>query len=180
MKATNEWQKASVRQRLIDAEAELVQIDRALALLKLDFELASKAYAALREFFEGKFGESPYTGDWAVGKQYTCGPTEDDVAPYGIFRFTHMMMGAAVVNALKHLGPTESIDEIVDYLEEGGLEAGDNALDLRYTVSQRAVNAALRRTTGVERDAEGRYYIEGYTEQSSARRRVNDQAESLT
>lgn len=159
MSTTKEWQKTPVRQRVLGAEAELIRMQGALDTAKLDFEVAARTYAVLRDMFKERFGESPYTGSWAAGMAYTYGPNEDDVASYGLFRYIHMTMGTAVVEALKHLGPTESIPEIVDHLEEGGLGASEGA-----AVSPRAVNAALRRTTGVERDAQGRYYVEGYTE----------------
>ena len=121
-------------------------------------DVALLRYTALRDFVTTALGKSPY----AEGIQWPD-TGHIDPATRGRFRFAGMKVGDAIVEVLRSRreSPTTadmmnsllddsvpvsalSLDEINKALSEGGLGFPD-------PVSARAVNAALMRTTGVER-----------------------------
>ncbi|MCJ7653800.1 MAG: hypothetical protein MUO97_00600, partial [Dehalococcoidia bacterium] len=70
---------------------------------------------------------------------------------YGSYRFIHMTIGNAVVNALREAKDPMTLDEIVKILWGGGVRKSETTLT-------RAVNAALMRTRGIQKTKDGKKF----------------------
>ena len=127
---------------------ELGQEDKALAEAeknlreaRINFEVSSRKYAAVRDVIAKTIGHNPFSDE----QRRIFWTTK------GRFRFIWMDVGDAIVDALKESDQPMTLEEIVDALTSGGLRVADPT---------RAVNAALMRTTGVKKSEDGKYRYE--------------------
>jgi hypothetical protein len=133
---------------LVAEEGALAEADKQLAAARARFDVASRKYAAVRDMVQSYLGTSPYTQDnntlFFNGGVYNP----------GAYRFIHMNPGDAVVAALKGAKEPMGLDEIVETLRRGRIRIAEKILT-------RSVNAALMKTTGIEKTDDGKYrYVE--------------------
>ena len=132
---------------MANEEKALAAADGGLQAAKARFDVASRKYAAVRDMVASYLGRSPYQ------KEY--GPVFAKHALYepGRYRFIHMKPGDAVVAVLKEAEQPMSLEEIVEQLLGGHIRISENILT-------RSVNAALMRTSGVQKTEGGKYRYE--------------------
>jgi hypothetical protein len=120
-----------------------------LAQAQADFEIASRKYAAVRDATEDYLGRSPYASgvEWELDKDPDLLVFFLD-RPLGRFRYIHMPIGNAIVAVLHENGGEMTLGEIAAALIQGGIAYPDQ------TLSGRSINAALMRTTRIERTGE--------------------------
>jgi hypothetical protein len=135
---------------LLVLEETLVEIYRRLKNDQTEFGIASRKYAAMRDMVTKYLGHSPYEPQANLDGLSPMAKGNDEIDLYGGFRFIYMPIGKAVVSALKESGEPLSLEEIVKWLQTGGVEREDNSLI-------RAVNAALIKTKGIEKTKGGKY-----------------------
>ncbi len=135
---------------LAEDESSLEEAAEVYETAKAGLEVGLRRYTALRDFVTEKLGKSPYARDCTE----VWHPTgyDPDGEPYwairGQFRFTGMPVGEAVLQILLESGerndPWLTLPKIIEELSVGGLGFPE-------PVQARAVNAALMRTSGIER-----------------------------
>lgn len=106
------------------------------------YQMRLLRYQALRTYIEQQFGESPYArpdDEW---------PEPDYTGLRGIYRFTGMKLGDAIVQILQEANSPLSMEEIIDRLSRGGAGQDEPA-------QPRAVTAALTHTTGIAKYTKG-------------------------
>ncbi len=129
---------------LVDEDKTLSEADEELRQARINFEVASEKFAAVRDVVARHLGHNPTKKD--ALKYYVQFPSK------GRFRFIHMAIGAAVVAALKESDEPMALNEIANAVMKGGLRA---------QVTMRAVNAALMKTGGIEKTDDDKYrYVE--------------------
>ena len=138
--------KRLFRDALDREEAGLAEAHGALAKAQIEFDVASRKYAALRDLFAEKFVEPPYS----VGSM-TLSSTRG--GSRGRYRFIHMVASDAIIAALMESEEPLSLGALYRLLETGGwaLETGGPSL--------RSINAALMKTTGVTKTDDDRYVL---------------------
>jgi hypothetical protein len=125
-------------QALVEAAGELEQA-------RTRYQVASRKYAAVRDVVSAHLGRDPYALSLFSLGFYQDFPSK------GRYRFLHMSPGDATVAALKESEEPMTLEEIIEKLASGGLRAPGMA---------RMMNAALMRTTGVQKTEDGRYRYE--------------------
>ena len=164
-KPMNESVIFEILSQLDDGEQAILEVESQLALALIRFRLAGTKYAAVRDMAIERWGFNPYEPvystlyDWP-GEQEREEQGLKPRPPWrGRYRFVRMKMGEAAVAFLKEQeeGPV-SLNEIVKGLEGGGFGGYD------YTVSGRAIHAALINAAGVEKDDDGGYIYRSPTE----------------
>lgn len=139
-----------VAQGLIDElakeEISLIEIHSEYARVRVKYNVASRKYAAVRDLVAGHLGHSPYieSVQWPPKSLIEISNRGKTL---GQFRFIHMKAGDAVVAALKEVEEPRTLDEIMVILSNGGFG---------LTIT-RMVNAALMRTSGIEKTDDGKY-----------------------
>lgn len=129
---------------LVDEDKALVKADEALKQARINFEVASEKFAAVRDVVARHLGHNPTNQD--ALKCRAQFPSK------GRFRFIHMAIGDAAVAALRESDEPMALEEIATAVVKGGLRAPG---------AVRAVNAALMNTSGVEKTEDGKYrYVE--------------------
>ena len=126
---------------LVNEENLLSAARRQLHEATIQYEVAVKKYAAVRDMVTDYLGRSPYKAkdlQWPNGR-----------IPNGHFRFMNMSPGDAIVFALKEVDDAMGLNELLNYLVQGGL----------YSDS-RKVNAALMQKAGIIKDADDKYRYE--------------------
>lgn len=127
-------------------EVALAEADAQLKEARARFNVASRKYAAVRDMVTRELDQSPYVKESRlalVGAKVGLSPLT-----LGRYRFIHMRVGDGVVQALKEIQEPATLEQIVDRLNGGRLATTDIT---------RAVNAALMRTSGVEKTEDGKY-----------------------
>lgn len=129
---------------LLAEEETLGDADSQLKEARARFEVASRKYAAVRDMVTAYLGHSPY--DETYRKKFL---SVRNFPPQllGRYRFVHMRTGAAIVAALKEVQEPVTLEDIVERLRSGGMRL----------VLPRMINAALMRTSGVEKTKDGKY-----------------------
>ena len=127
-------------QALVSEDAALVEADTKLYNAQISFEVASQKYAAVRDVTAKHLGRNPHSKE--VETEYYVG-----FKSQGRYRFIHMSVGDAVVDALRESDEPMTLDQIAEALWNGHLRP----------VNTRIVNAALMKTSGVEKTEDGRY-----------------------
>lgn len=137
---------------------ELAKEEAALFVAELEFgeaeakfEVASRKYAAVRDMVTKHLGYSPYIKpkeEWPHSAVEQMGGF-----PLGDNRFIHMKTGDAVVAMLKETREPVTLEEIVKGLRRGGIRRAE-------TILTRKVNAALMRTSGIEKTDDGKYWYQ--------------------
>jgi hypothetical protein len=149
-----EHRKAVIRGLLHELvkDADLLgKVDTELGQAEANFDVASRKYAAVRDTVTKYLGYSPYEeGHREIEPVILNGNQVVLVQQYGRYRFIHMTIGNAVIAALKEVPVPLALEEIVQRLLEGGIRRSESTL-------VRAVNAALMRTKGVQRNKDGKY-----------------------
>jgi hypothetical protein len=130
---------------LAKEEAEVAEADRKLQLARMEFDLATRRYAAVRDYVTGRLGSSPYLVTVKWPEPYT-----KHTAYRGRYRFVHMEPGDAAIAALKETDTSMSLEEIVARVLNGGLR-------MEGVPVSRVINAALMRTSGIEKTEDGKY-----------------------
>jgi hypothetical protein len=130
---------------LAKEELEVVEADNRLRLAQIAFELAVRRYAAVRDYVTQRLGSSPYSIKTKWPEPYNV---HTDFR--GRYRFAQMEPGDAAVAALKETDTPMTLEEIVNHLRTGGLRVPSSLLT-------RSVNAALMRTTGIQKSEDGKY-----------------------
>ncbi len=129
---------------LAHEDLALMQAANALRRARTQFEVTSQKYAAVRDVVARHLGHSPYRR--GAQSQYAV-----DFSSGGRYRFIHMAAGDAVIDVLRESEEPLTLEQIVVTLRDGGFRQPD----------PRVVNAALMRTSGVERTDDGGYrYVE--------------------
>ncbi len=146
MKVNDDIQKG-LKDELIILEDKLFQIQQRLKKDQAEFGIASRKYAAMRDMLTKYLGHSPYVPDANFDGLEPVSDREDF---YGGFRFIYMPVGKAVITALKEADTPLSLEEIVKWLQTGGVEREESSLI-------RAVNAALIKTKGIQKSKDGKY-----------------------
>ena len=110
-----------------------------LTAAQSQYDIVSRRYAAMRVAVRQRLGVSPYSErvKWPRPEL----PQHYPGRGFGQFRFVHMKVGEAVVEALQESKKPLNLDQLVDVLSEGGL----------YVRDMRTVNAALINTPGVKK-----------------------------
>ena len=129
------YQEGRLADALVQEEQALMEAGVELADAQLNFDIASYRFAALRDMAVARMG-------WPFGGHPRLS---------GVFRFIHMGVGEAIVAALRETTETLDLEALVAVLDSGGLGAEEGG------VSPRAVNAALMKTSGVMKTADGTY-----------------------
>lgn len=132
---------------LAKEEATLAGADSKLKEARARFDVASWKYAAVRDMVTRHLGDSPYSKGHGLWPQEAIGTL---VKTRGCYRFIHMRVGDAVVAALKEVKEPMALEHVVQRLADGGIRISPLLL-------RRSVNAALMRTTGVEKTDDGKY-----------------------
>ena len=127
-------------QELTREDKALVEADMALYNAQIRFEVASQKYAAVRDVVARHLGRNPHSK--GVESEYDV-----KFPSNGRYRFIHMSVGDAILDALKESEEPMTLEQIAEVLWNGHLRP----------VAPRIVNAALMRTTGVKRTEDGRY-----------------------
>jgi len=143
-------------QEMLREEAASVEADCALQEASIRFEVASQKYCAVRAMVTAHLGYSPYVERKQLESVGAGLIRSDDI---GKLRFMNMKTGDAIVAALKETQKPMTLEEIVERLLDGRILVPKRMLP-------RAVNAALMRTTGIEKTEDGKYkYVEEEEEQ---------------
>jgi hypothetical protein len=150
----DEHRKAVIKgleEELCRQEDMLRAADEELKVAQAKFDVASRKYAAIRDTLTKYLGYSPYNKEHGEVIEPVWNEDEIiDVVSYGKYRFIHMTIGNAVVAALMEAGEPLALEEVVKKLREGGIRKSESTLT-------RAVNAALMRTKGVQKNRAGKY-----------------------
>ncbi len=150
--------------RLFDAaldaeEASLVKAHEALTKAQIDFDVASRKYAALRDLFTEKFNQPAYTPESLA---FAARRNE----ARGRYRFILLGAAEAITMALQEAKGPLSLGALYTALESGGwaLESGGPSL--------RSINAALMKTAGIVKTDDDKYSLKssGLDQEKSKRR----------
>lgn len=133
---------------LAQEEESLREANNELNRARAQFQVASRKYAAVRNMVTEYLGRNPYSLD---AKRVLNPRPGFGTRLQGTFRFIHMRPGDAIIEVLKEAKDPLTLDEIVEVLSGGGIGITPNLLT-------RTVNAALMRTTGVQKTEEGKYF----------------------
>ena len=151
----DERRKAVIRgleQELNMEEDLLSKADAKLKEAQTTFDVASRKYAAVRDTLTKYLGYSSYEkGHGEVGEPVFENNEVVDVKFYGGYRFIHMTIGNAVIAALREADEPLTLEDIVQRLRKGNIGKSESTLT-------RAVNAALMRTRGLQRNKDGKYF----------------------
>lgn len=147
MMKVNDAVQKGLKDELIVLEDNLYEIHQRLKKDQAEFGIASRKYAAMRDMLTKYLGHSPYEPE-ADFDGLEPVPEREDF--YGSFRFIYMPIGKAVASALKESGKPLSLEQIVKWLQAGGVEREESSLI-------RAVNASLIKTKGIEKAKNGKY-----------------------
>ena len=132
-------------EELVEEEKKLANASSVLTTARAKYDVASRKYAAVRDMVTNYIGKSPYNKDVKWPRKLI-----QEKPLSGNFRFLHMKVGDAVVAALKEIAEPATLEDIVEKLKSGGIRIND-------AIITRAVNAALMKTTGVDKTEEGTY-----------------------
>ena len=127
---------------LIQDEMAVVTADAKLSAALAEFEIASRRYAATRDWVVMSLTGNPYAGDYEWPPEVYIGDLK-----IGRFRFIHMRIGDAIKEVLREANSPIDLAEIVSRLGMGSLRAA----------TLRSVNAALMQLEGIEKSADGKY-----------------------
>lgn len=108
------------------------------------YNVSTRKYAAVRDMVTELLGFSPYPKD---SVEWPAKALQLRPKPFGKWRFIHMKPGDAAVAALKEVEEPITLDEIVERLLGGGMRL----------LTPRSINAALMRTSGIEKTEDGKY-----------------------
>ncbi len=160
--------EAIIRRLLTELATEEAALGRAhteFAEARTKYELAIRRYAAVRDMVTEELGKSPYIAgsvEWPPEAEQLL------TSRPGQYRFLAMRPGDAVVDILKEVGMPLTLEEIVERLRAGGVRRMHLG-EIRASESApftRAINAALMRTSGIEKTEDGKYrYQEIETEE---------------
>ena len=120
--------------------------------------LASRRYSSTRNVVTGWLEESPYSKDFSDWVE-----RGNQAFQIGKFRFVHMLPGDAVKEVLRESEQPLTLDEIVEILHTGGY--GVTAPPPTPFVPSRTINAALLKTSGIEKTADDRYRYDPTTDE---------------
>jgi hypothetical protein len=138
---------AKYLQALSEDEAIINEAGGSYEVAKAALDVGLRRYIALRQFVTEQLGKSPYAADveW---------PDSGSWVERGRYRFTGLTVGDAILEVLQeqfeqsrnseYTSRWMTLPEIIDALSTGGLGFPE-------PVSARSVNAALLRTTGIQR-----------------------------
>ena len=127
---------------LIQDEMAVVTADGKLSAALAEFEIASRRYAATRDWIVMSLAGNPYAADYEWPPEVYIGDLK-----IGRFRFIHMRIGDAIKEVLREANSPIGLAEIVSRLGMGSLQAA----------TLRSVNAALMQLEGIEKSADGKY-----------------------
>ena len=131
---------------LIEDEKQLADAEAELNVARAKFELASRKYAAARDWVTQRLG-NPYSaqfewpGDLAEQRA--------KLVLWGKYRFINMQVGDAVKEVLREADHPLALGEIVKKLNRG-----------RMLTNPRAVNAALMKVAGVAKTTDDKYLFD--------------------
>ena len=128
--------------QLIQDEMAVVTADAKLSAALAEFEIASRRYAATRDWVVMSLSGNPYAEDYECPPEVYTGDLK-----MGRFRFIHMRIGDAIKQVLREANSPIDLAEIVSRLGRGSLRAA----------TSRSVNAALMQLEGIEKSADGMY-----------------------
>jgi len=132
---------------LLKEEDNLNQAQYLLREARVRFNVASRKYAAVRDMVVSELGGSPYRKDFKWPTKLVASALQSEL---GKNRFLHMKAGDAVIAALKEVDEPLTLEEIVERLGSGGIR-------FPGPVATRMINAALMKTSGIEKTEEGKY-----------------------
>lgn len=136
---------------LVKEEDAVGKAAATLAEATVNFNVASRKYAAVRDMLVAEMGHSPYAKGSKLG-QLALDVLKRPIK-LGMFRFIHMRVGRAVVAALKEASEPLTLEQIVKTLQDGGIQLPEATLT-------RATNAALMKTSGIEKTQDDKYRYE--------------------
>jgi hypothetical protein len=124
-------------QKLAVAKSELEQA-------RIEYDLASSRFVAVRDLFKRRLGGNPYSARMtAIHNVGTLWANE--------YRFLGMNPTDAAIEVLEEASYPLPLEQIIERIEAGGLKAPGLS---------RSVNAALMNRAGIGRDKEGNYYYD--------------------
>lgn len=154
MNEVNKEMTQALLGELLEEEVKLSNADREYKAAKIRFDVASHKYAVVRDMVTEQLGFSPYLIPPAAW------PSEalHHLSEHGKYKFIHMKTGYAVISALKEKSEPLTFEQIVEQLKSGGFGYPVKMLN-------RMVNAALMKTTGVEKTEDEKYVYKELNEE---------------
>ena len=131
---------------LVTEETAMIVADQAVSVATTKFEVASRKYASIRDMVEDRLGHSPYS-------DRTTALWPETKYPLGLYRYIYMKPGDAILSVLAEADRPLDLDDIIMKLEQGNIRLPSSTL-------ARATNAALMKTTGIEKTQEGKYQLQ--------------------
>lgn len=133
---------------LANEEVVLTDVEWQFKEARIKFDVSSRKYAAVRDMVTAQLGFSPYTipiAGWPKTGQHLGNEL-------GRHRFLHMKPGDAAVAVLKEVEEPLTLEDIIEKLASGGFRGAN--------IYKRIINAALMKTTGIEKNEDGKYKYE--------------------
>ena len=140
-------------QDLVEGERKLADAEAELNAARAKFELASRKYAAARDWTTECLG-NPYSTQFEWPDELSIELTNSGL--WGKYRFINMQVGDAIKEVLRETGDPLSLAQIVVKLNRG-----------KMRTNARAVNAALMKVTGVAKTMDDKYVFDEFVLQDA-------------
>lgn len=131
---------------LIEDERKLAEAEAELSAAGAKFELASRKYAAARDWITHCLG-NPYSTQFEWSRDLA--EEKAKLVLWGKYRFINMQVGDAIKEVLREADHPLALGEIVLKLNRG-----------KMRTNPRAVNAALMKVAGVAKTTDDKYVFD--------------------